>query len=155
MIFKAKYKIDSNTSKYYCIQNFLHYFHNLNNGYDDFDDCKEFFGFCEKGEFSFKTNTPASIFYAYLPKTKITIGEENSKAVVKVKTSANMLLFVFVILIFSALLFVMETLLINDMYLLIGFALSLLCAFLTAFLSARQLIKIKKILCKICTDKRM
>lgn len=143
MLFKAKYNIESNNTRYDCLKRFLSVFHDLNQGYEYFDDEKELFGYCEEGEFTFKTNTPASLFYNYLPKTKIKFIEKDGKSVMLVVTKSFMLRLVFCIFALFALLFALEAILLSNTRFYIITAVCLALAFVTAFLSSRQIAKIK------------
>ena len=149
MLFGAKYNIQSDRTRYECLKDFLNAFHDLNQGYDDFDDSKEFFGYCEEGEFTFKTNTPAFALYNYLPKITINFAEKDGKTSTSVVTKNTMLKIIFFILAAFFVLFLMEAVLFGNWRLYAVAAICFVLAFLTAFASSRQIIKIKRLISDI------
>ncbi len=149
MLFGAKYNIQSDRTRYECLKDFLNAFHDLNQGYDDFEDSKELFGYCEDGEFTFKTNTPAYALYNYLPKITVSFAEKEGKTSTRVVTKNTMLKIIFFILTAFFVLFLMEAVLLGNWRLYAVAAVCFVLAFLTAFASSRQIIKIKKLISDI------
>lgn len=149
MLFGAKYNIQSDRTRYECLKDFLNAFHDLNQGYDDFDDSKEFFGYCEEGEFTFKTNTPAFALYNYLPKITVSFAEKDGKTSTSVVTKNTMLKIIFFILAAFFVLFLMEAVLFGNWRLYAVAAVCFVLGFLTAFASSRQIIKIKRLISDI------
>lgn len=149
MLFGAKYNIQSDRTRYECLKCFLNAFHDLRQGYDDFDDSKEFFGYCEDGKFTFKTNTPAYALYNYLPKTTVSFAEKDGKTSTRVVTKNAMLKIIFLIFTAFFVLFLMEAVLLGNWRLYAVAAVCFVLAFLTAFASSRYIIKIKKLISDI------
>lgn len=142
MIFITKYKLLSSKSRYDCLKSFLNNFSTL----DDVKENKSFYGICDEGEFTFKSKHPNSPLYFYSPKTKLMFSESKNETEIEVKSSAIMLLFAFIICILFAILFILMALLLSSTRLIICIVVSLLLALLFAFISAKSIVKTKRLL---------